>query len=202
MKREHWTESNSDNFLYRIASDFVSQIEDRMESLNLSQVQVAKRIEKTKGYVSQVLKDPGNLTLKSMILLARALELKISVVAYDDGDHENSYGPINSQIFQVCWEASGRPKNMFELSGTQVTFSQTAVSSVDADFVVSEEALQASSNAVSSINFGSPGMIVFTSPDAPVAFSENRIEGENEFSFSTTRIVHTQIAQEGITIYA
>src|SRR5437879_5129586 len=102
--KQHWTARSAADFAYRIASDFVAQLEKKIEKEGITQKQLADRIGISVGRVSQVLNDPGNLRLESTVQFARALGMKVSVVAYEDGDHENHNGPINSEIFYVCWK--------------------------------------------------------------------------------------------------
>lgn len=106
----HWTEDSVAGFLYKIAADFVTQLEEKMDSLPLSQSEVAERLGVSEGRVSQILNNPGNLTLKMIIKCARSLGLKVALVAYDDKDPANERGPINSDIFRICWENQGRPR--------------------------------------------------------------------------------------------
>ena len=110
----HWTDSTTSDFLYKIGADYIRQIEQKMES-GVNQAQLASRLGVSKGRVSQVLKHPGNITLRNIIEYARSLGMKVSVIAYDDGDHENSNGPISPEIFTSCWEMSGRPRDFFDL---------------------------------------------------------------------------------------
>ena len=44
-----------------------------------------------------------------------ALGMKASIVAYEDGDPENKRGPINSTVFQICWERCGKPRDLWDL---------------------------------------------------------------------------------------
>ncbi len=111
----HWTERSVDDFLYRIAADFVMQLEKRIESEPLSKTKLAQKLGVTKGRVSQILNNPGNLTLRMIIKCARALGMKVAVVAYDDNDRENELGPVNSEIFRVCWENSGKPVDFWSI---------------------------------------------------------------------------------------
>ena len=97
----HWTNRSSKDFLFRIAADFVSQLEDKMESASMSQDELAQRLGVTKGRVSQILNNPGNITLAKVIEYARTLEMKVSIVAYEDDDPRNERGPINSAVFNV-----------------------------------------------------------------------------------------------------
>jgi hypothetical protein len=46
---------------------------------------------------------------------ARALGMKVSIVAYDDGDSENKNGPIIPDVFVKCWEKCNRPQDLFEV---------------------------------------------------------------------------------------
>ena len=114
MSVAHWTSADPEDFRYRVASDFVAKIEQQMKSKKLTQSQLARMLGKNKAYISQILANPGNLTLKTMILFARALGLKVSVVAYDDDDEANVNGPIHSEVFQLCWEKYGRPRDMID----------------------------------------------------------------------------------------
>ena len=112
----HWTDESIDDFVYSIASDFVLQLERKIEEGPVSQAEIAKRIGVSEGRVSQVLNDPGNLTLRNTVRYARALGMKVSLIAYDDGDSANVRGPINSEIFATCWTRQGAPKDFFELN--------------------------------------------------------------------------------------
>jgi transcriptional regulator with XRE-family HTH domain len=109
----HWTESDVEAFVYRIAFDFVTYVKDLGDRENVSQADLAKRLGVTEGRVSQILNNPGNLTLKMIVKVARALERKVSVVGYDDGDAKNERGPVNAKVFAECWELMGKPADSF-----------------------------------------------------------------------------------------
>jgi transcriptional regulator with XRE-family HTH domain len=113
-KQAHWTEGNTKDFLYRIASDFVEQIQDRMREKKWTQTKLATVVGLDKSRISQLLNNPGNLGLETIIKLARALELKVALVAYDDDDALNSRGPINAEIFRMCWLKAGKPADLWE----------------------------------------------------------------------------------------
>ncbi|TAN44118.1 MAG: XRE family transcriptional regulator [Nitrospirae bacterium] len=114
----HWTAQNTENFLFKIAADFVNQLEDKMEMLGLSQDAVAKKLGLSKGRVSQFINNPGNLTLKKIIEYSRALNMKVSIMAYDDNDPDNAKGPINPDIFRICWEKAGKPHDFWAFEET------------------------------------------------------------------------------------
>jgi transcriptional regulator with XRE-family HTH domain len=109
--KSHWTEESTGNFLFRVGADFVSQLLDKVES----QKDLAKKRNVSKGAVSQMLNNPGNLKLKTMIEYARALGMKIGVLLYDDDDKHNENGPIHPDIFRICWERNGKPKDFWSL---------------------------------------------------------------------------------------
>ena len=109
----HWTERSIKDFIFKIAADFIVQLEDKMESENISQKKLAEKLKLTKGRVSQVLNHPGNLTIDKIVKYARALNMKVSIVAYEDNDTENERGPINSEVFKICWEKSGKPSDFW-----------------------------------------------------------------------------------------
>ena len=115
----HWTERDVSSFLFRIASDFVRHVEELLESKNANRMELAKRLGVTQGRISQVLNDPGNLTIKQIIKYARALGEKVAIVVYDDDDLKNMNGPIAPEIFATCWERAGKPTDFFELDASR-----------------------------------------------------------------------------------
>lgn len=122
---KHWTEKSTDDFLYRIGADFVSQIERLLGTQ--SKASLARKLGVSAGRISQVLNNPGNLTLKTMIEYARALGLKISVVTYDDGDPKNLNGPVDAEIFEQCWIRHGKPLDFYALNASTSPPSQKYV---------------------------------------------------------------------------
>jgi hypothetical protein len=111
----HWTQQSTADFVYGIAATFVAQIETKMEEEDVSRSEIAKRLKKTGGRVSQILNNPGNLGLKVMVETAGSLGMKVGVIAYDDHDPTNENGPIDPDVFVKCWEQAGRPANLFEV---------------------------------------------------------------------------------------
>ena len=118
---KHWTERSVNDFLYRIGADFVRQIEKVMEETGTTNVELAEKLGVSASRVSQVLNNPGNLTLRAVIRFARAFGHKVSVVTYADGDPQNETGPIRAEIFASCWESAGRPRDYFQTSESQVS---------------------------------------------------------------------------------
>src|ERR1019366_8163297 len=113
---KHWTYGDSDAFVYAIASDFVAQIETKLEQEGMSRKAYGKLLDVTPGRVSQLLNDPSSFNLRSVVNCARALGMKVSIVAYEDGDSTNISGPINSQVFASCWENFGRPRDLLQFA--------------------------------------------------------------------------------------
>ena len=111
----HWTEQTVDAYLYRIATDFVRHLEELLEANDANQAKLAQALGVTEGRISQVLNNPGNLTLKQIIRYARALGEKVSIVTYDDNDPQNQNGPIDPEVFVECWALAGKPTDFFEL---------------------------------------------------------------------------------------
>jgi transcriptional regulator with XRE-family HTH domain len=120
MKTMNWTEQKIDNFLSKITFDFITQLEKKMESLPMSQAELAEKLNLSESRVSQILNGSHNLELKSIIKYARALGLKVAVIAYDDDDPDNNRGLINSEIFSACWERQGKPADFFALENSQI----------------------------------------------------------------------------------
>lgn len=112
---DHWTASDLESMQFAIAFDFVNEIQLQMERENISQDDLAKRMDITKDRLSQMMSNPGNLELKSIIKMAAALRMKVSIIPYDDKDPTNTYGPIIAQIFKIIWEKSGRPRDFWDV---------------------------------------------------------------------------------------
>lgn len=113
-KRLHWTEESLDDFRFKVAFDFVAQIELAMRDQGMKQSDLAAVLGVTPGRVSQVFNNPANLNLRSMVEWTRKLGHKMAVVLYDDGDEGNRFGPIDSEVFRLCWEKVGRPHDVGE----------------------------------------------------------------------------------------
>src|SRR5262245_27505352 len=110
----NWGNRTADDFQYQIAFQFVAQLEDAMKAAPMDRAQLAKKLGVTKGRVSQILNDPGNLSLKLVVQYARALDLKVAIVAYDDPRcAEDDNGPVNPVVFVKCWEKAERPTDLF-----------------------------------------------------------------------------------------
>lgn len=115
MTKKHWTENSTEDYLYRIGADFVHQIEEMLKAKQWSHDRLAKELGVDKSRVSQVVNNPGNLSLRTIIRFARALGLKVSLVAYDDEDPKNTRGPIHSLVLRECWEKQGKPLDMHDV---------------------------------------------------------------------------------------
>ena len=111
---KHWTSRSVADFTYRIASDFLAQIENHIEKHGPSRTELAERLERTAGRISQMF-NPGNITTSSAVRLGTVIGMKVALVAYEDNDPTNNNGPINSEIFHQCWKHMGAPKNFYEL---------------------------------------------------------------------------------------
>jgi transcriptional regulator with XRE-family HTH domain len=111
----HWTSESVEDFVYQISSDFVGQIETKLEKLGRSYTELAEHIGVSPSRVSQVLNNPGNMTLESTARYARAIGMKVALVAYDDADPTNNNGPINAEVFTRCWEYLGSPRDLFSV---------------------------------------------------------------------------------------
>lgn len=62
-----------------ILGDFYKVINRRLQRLGISQVELADRLGVSKSYVTKALKDGRSLSLKSMIQIADALGLAVTV---------------------------------------------------------------------------------------------------------------------------
>src|SRR6266700_1374612 len=110
----HWTTESSEAFIRRVTFDFWTQIQKRLELLPLTQFELAKLFEVSESAVSQTLNNSKNPTLKTLFNYSRAAKLKFAIVPYEDTDPDR--GPVNSEIFTICWEKAGRPRTFGQAS--------------------------------------------------------------------------------------
>jgi transcriptional regulator with XRE-family HTH domain len=110
----HWTSESAESFIRRVTFDFWTQIQKRMDALPLTQTDLAKIFEVSESAVSQTLNNSRNPTLRTLFNYAQAAKLKFAIVPYEDRDPDR--GPVNSEIFTICWEKAGRPHTFGEVS--------------------------------------------------------------------------------------
>ena len=116
MTETHWTGDSIEDFVHRLSFDFITQLGKQLENGPFTRAELARKLKVSKGRVSQILNNPSNLTLKKAVSYARALGMKVSIVAYNDHDPDNHNGPISSEIFNLCWEREGRPSTFHAVS--------------------------------------------------------------------------------------
>lgn len=112
---KHWTERSAGSYQFMVAFDFVNQLDEQLAERGLRRSDLANKLGVTQGRVSQIFNNPRGLNLQTIIRLARATGLKVSVVTYDDHDPDNTRGPIESRVFRLCWERAGRPREAWDL---------------------------------------------------------------------------------------
>src|ERR1700693_2418280 len=120
-KLKHWTGNDTDAFVHAIASDFVGQIETKLETERMSRRGFASLLHVSPGRVSQTLNDPSGFNLRTIVNYARVLGMKVSIVAYEDDDPTNDRGPISAAVFATCWRQSGRPQDLANFSAVPMT---------------------------------------------------------------------------------
>lgn len=133
-KITHWTDESTRNYLFSVSSDFVDQLDSRLDQLEWTRSNLAEQMQVTEGRVSQIFNNPGNLTLRSMIECSRHVGMKLSILAYDDNDPENHRGPINSQVFHSCWDQLGKPYDGWTLEDNIHNYRQEIKKQLEFDF--------------------------------------------------------------------
>ncbi len=101
---------------WEIAIDYLTDLESAMDAKGISRDDLAKILNVPERLINEQFGNPSNPCIYSMIRMARAIGLKISIVTYDDGDAENEKGPIIANIFKECWEKAGKPKNGWDMA--------------------------------------------------------------------------------------
>ncbi len=149
----HYTASD-EAFISKITFDFVAQLEHRLETSGTNQSELARRLNRTNGAVSQVLNcSRTNLHLKTMVKYARALGMKVAVVAYDDRDPQNENGPVGSDIFRRSWEKIGRPRDVFSVNEANFAANQCLYTIADWKYGWVNSTFEASSSTVGELPY-------------------------------------------------
>ncbi|MEO0075794.1 MAG: helix-turn-helix transcriptional regulator [candidate division WOR-3 bacterium] len=65
--------------------EFTEKIVDRMEKLNLSRTELAKKLGVSKAFITKILNGNPNLTVKTMVSIAKALECKLDIELCPEG---------------------------------------------------------------------------------------------------------------------
>src|SRR5690242_17677706 len=84
-----------------------------MASEEMDRAELAEKLGVSKGRVSQILNDPGNLTLKNVVKYSEVLGRKVTIVTYKDKAASREQVPVSPQVFVACWEKAGRPTDLF-----------------------------------------------------------------------------------------
>src|SRR5260370_31531942 len=101
----HYTSENDKTFANRLTIDFVAQLEERLATANMTQADLAKKLRVNESTVSQVLNMyRSNWNLETFVKYARAVGMKVALVAYDDHDPTNQNGPVGPEIFSQSWQ--------------------------------------------------------------------------------------------------
>lgn len=122
----HYTSENDKSFANRITFDFVAQLEERLATTKMTQAELAKKLKVGESNVSQVLNlYRTNFNLETFVKYARAVGMKVALVAYDDQDPTNQNGPVGPEIFAMSWEKLGRPRDVWSVNEASYATSQT-----------------------------------------------------------------------------
>ena len=81
MTGQHWTNRNVDAFAYAVASNFIAQLETKLDVENMEDKTLAMRAKVSPAYISQIFSSPGNMGVKTMAKLTNALDMKFAIVA-------------------------------------------------------------------------------------------------------------------------
>jgi transcriptional regulator with XRE-family HTH domain len=115
-EQRHWTSENVGALVHKIGFDFVVQVEKKLESVGMTQAELARILGVSEGAISKVLNNPQNLTLKTIARYSKAIGMKFAIVGYEDSeDPDGMRGPISSEIFNYCWRMAGCPRDFWSI---------------------------------------------------------------------------------------
>ena len=106
MKAEKWfnslIEKYEEDAEFRLESliiDFTEKIVTKMAEGNISRVELARRLGVSKAFVTKLLNGNQNLTIKSMLSIADALECEVNLDIYPkEFEVRNFYLHVNRKV--------------------------------------------------------------------------------------------------------
>lgn len=107
-ENKHWTSRDNDSFKFAVLADFIDQVKDKLEKDGISIATFFKKLHDP-HYIALNFDNPDGLSVLNMADIIQALNLKMTILVYDDGDTENKTGPVNSEMFKTCWDLQGKP---------------------------------------------------------------------------------------------
>jgi len=81
-KFDRWmndAEKSEDFQVEKLILHFTEEVVSAMKARNMSQAELARKLEKSPAYVSKMLAGETNFTLRSLVRIARALDLRLQV---------------------------------------------------------------------------------------------------------------------------
>jgi len=123
QRAQHWT-TTVDKFTSAILMDFMCSFENIIESKHLNLERVAERMNQIKDEEDSVEYTPEliqtvidtaaehEVNVSTLVLFARALGMKVSLVLYYDDDPDNLQGPVLGETIMQCWADAGYPRDI------------------------------------------------------------------------------------------
>lgn len=98
--------------LLNLQSDFAISIEDLIEDRQIKKKAFAEAIGTKASYVSRVLRGESNLSMKTMVKMARALDCKISITLEEKAEDNFSVYFCGDNVLDIddtvsIWSSSG-----------------------------------------------------------------------------------------------
>ena len=91
---KHWTETKG-NYEYFVTTDFLDRVREEISSKNITRKELAKKLKVSESRVSQLLNEnSSNLTIGTVIKIARAVGLHLSLVLYEGST------PLSGNLFE------------------------------------------------------------------------------------------------------
>jgi len=119
---KHWTAESDENFWFAVVLDCLFQLENRMAELGMNYAEFSERVGLSEDEIERLFnEDSDEIPMTTLVKWAKALGMKLTLVAYDDGDvkvgsEDNARcGPVNPEIFAHCWKIMGKPRNVWDI---------------------------------------------------------------------------------------
>lgn len=117
MSTYHWTQDNVKSYKTSFLFHFVTQVENKMEELNITNETLAEMIGISSKKLYKLLDNPIKIKMKMVFKITKALECHVGLVIYDKshGIKKKHPGPIYPGLMEQSWMLCERPVDNFEM---------------------------------------------------------------------------------------
>jgi transcriptional regulator with XRE-family HTH domain len=116
-------ENDSEYIAYGLMTDLAAQVAHKLEKEGLRQKDLAEQLDKSQGWISRFMNDPTNFSVKKLVEIAVALDMKLDI-SFKEMDEMSSAKPkaedenvqVNRETFErILSKVSDAPPEEYKV---------------------------------------------------------------------------------------